>query len=129
MKKQRLFKLAALLVLCCMLFGCKKETIVYGTVFWSDGTPAGNLQVTLEYAYSKVGSSVNYPMINSTITGSDGQYELAFQYNSDIANSNYVNGVYYHGYYLRLGSNPNSNTYRTRIEINAGEMNRFDLRY
>ena len=131
MKKQRLLKLVALFVLCCMLFGCKKETIVYGTVFRSDGNPAGNVQVTLEYAYYRINSAsgTDYAVINSAITGADGQYEIVFQYNSDIANSHNSNGLKYEGYYLRLGSATTWGTNRTHIEIKAGGMNRIDLRY
>lgn len=125
MKKRQLLKLSALLVLCCAMFGCGKgkETTVYGTVFRSNGTPVSNLKVTLEY-HEKVaehGSIFDsYVMISSTVTGTDGQYEIVFPYNPTYANSS-------HGYYIHLGNKDYSDRYQ--IEIQAGKMNRFDLRY
>lgn len=89
MKKQRLFKLAALLVLCCAMVGCGKEqvtTTIYGTVFnATDHEPIIGAKIEVGYL-SIYDPSVNdlwninhygFP-ISSSVSGSDGQFEISF---------------------------------------------------
>lgn len=78
MKKQ-LLKLAAFLVLCCVMFGCGKENpttkqgSIYGTVTdFATGDPVNNATVRLN------------PRGETTITGSDGTYQF-----NDLAKGNY----------------------------------------
>lgn len=85
MKKQRLFKLVALLVLCCAMLGCGKNKnigSIYGTVTdFATGDPVGNANVRLN------------PGGETTLTGSDGSYQF-----NDVANGNYSLSLSKNGY-------------------------------
>lgn len=109
MKKQRLLKFAALLVLCCVIFGCKKDnpTIkqgsIYGTVTdFVTGDPVGNANVRLN------------PGGETTITGSDGTYQF-----HDLARGNYSLSVS-KSHYVDMDDN-------FVIEIENGNSIRRDL--
>lgn len=85
MKKQRLFKLVALLVLCSAMLGCGKNKnigSIYGTVTdFATGNPVGNANVRLN------------PRGETTLTGSDG----SFQFN-EIEDGNYSLSLSKNGY-------------------------------
>ena len=85
MKKQRVFKLAALLALCCAIFGCGKDNklgSIYGTITdFATGNPVGNANVRLN------------PRGETTLTGSDGM----FQFN-DVTAGNYSLSISKNGY-------------------------------
>lgn len=87
MKKQRLFKLAALLVLCCAMFGCQDEWTadspihftVYGTVFDRyTGDPVSGAKVSLYYGTHTAGVGTSNPngAAGSGVSGSDGQFRI-----------------------------------------------------
>lgn len=87
MKKQ-ILKVAAMLVLCCMLFGCGKENpttkqgSIYGTVTdFATGDPVNNANVRLN------------PRGETTLTGSDG----SFQFN-DVTDGRYSLSLSKNGY-------------------------------
>lgn len=101
------------IVLCCALFGCGKDktTTVYGVVTNArTGNPMANLQVSVGYFYG------NRTPIASTVTGSDGQYELTFFYDDNHG-----------GYYISLSSGGIADFHD--VIISKGEMNRFDFVY
>ncbi|MCR5646450.1 MAG: choice-of-anchor J domain-containing protein [Bacteroidales bacterium] len=68
MKTHFLIKFAALMMVCCMYFGCKPEEqlgSIYGTVTdYATGDPVGNANVKLR------------PSGETTLTGSDGTFEF-----------------------------------------------------
>ena len=88
MKKQSLLKLAALLLLCCVMVGCGKEepqpanqtTTIYGTVFNSI-THEPVIGAVVEFGKNE-SSMVNHhfacQVISSSVSGNDGQFELQF---------------------------------------------------
>lgn len=122
MKKQ-LIKFVALAALCCVMFSCQKETTVYGTVFSErTGDPVGNLQVILLKNNKDISPIIaSYgKTVTSTITGSDGQYEIVFSY--DYENPRY---------WIYLSRDGGSIDYYSsdfhEVEINRGKANRFDL--
>lgn len=86
MKKQRLFKLAALLVLCWSMFGCGKDNklgSIYGTVTdFETGEPVCNANIRLN------------PCGETTLTGLDGTYEFKDlekgNYSLSVSKSHYV---------------------------------------
>jgi hypothetical protein len=93
MKKKHLIKTAALLILCCAIFGCKKQnvepepqnttTTIYGTVFNSvTHEPVIGAEIEIGQndhipQYQYFGSNYN-EKISSSVSGSDGQFELQF---------------------------------------------------
>lgn len=91
MKKQRLFKLVALLVLCCAMLGCGKEdplnptsqkNSIYGTVTdFATGELISNANVRLN------------PIGETTLTGSDGMFQFA-----DVPDGNYSLSLSKNGY-------------------------------
>ena len=88
MKRNPIVKFAALLVICCMFFGCKPEDeiekfgIIYGTVTdFASGEPISNVNVRLN------------PRGETTLTGSDG----TFQFN-DLAAGSYSLSLSKNGY-------------------------------
>ena len=85
MKTNHLIKLAALLVLCCVMAGCGKETklgSIFGTVTdYVTGNPVSNAKVRLN------------PGGETTLTGSDGTYQF-----NDVANGNYSLSISKNGY-------------------------------
>lgn len=114
MNKQLVFKLAALLIVCCAMLSCGKETTVYGTVVYSSGDPVPNLKVSLEYGDFYHG----YTPVYSAITGSDGQYEIIFNYDYDDERT----------YWIHLGQVSYDWSYH-KVNIIRGQMNRFDIVY
>ena len=84
MKKQHLFKLAALLVLCCAILSCTKETpptTIYGTVFNSithEPVIGAEIEVGYHYSIDPVQTTVGLHGLSSAVSGNDGQYELSF---------------------------------------------------
>lgn len=120
MKKQSIIKLGALLFICCVMFGCGKETetaTIYGTVCNKNGTPVPNVEV-------------NLGTIASAVTGSDGLYEITFAgpfYNSYnlYVNYTYIEWYWYGGYTWHQSHEA---TYRKTITIRSGETKRFDIR-
>lgn len=113
--KKHFVKLASLMALCFVMFSCQKETTVYGTVADYDGDPIGNLQVSLvktkENVYVPMAVSINGKIVYSTITGSDGQYEIVFTYDNE-----------YPKYWIRLSTND-----YYEVNVSKGKANRFDL--
>lgn len=85
MKRYHLLKVAAMLVLCCAMFGCGKESklgSIYGTVTdFSTGDPIDNANVRLN------------PLGETTLTGYDG----TFQFN-DVHNGTYSLSLSKNGY-------------------------------
>jgi hypothetical protein len=85
MKKYHFLKTAALLALCCAIFGCGKDNklgSIYGTVTdYVTGDPVGNANVRLN------------PGGETTLTGSDGTYQF-----NDVANGNYSLSLSKNGY-------------------------------
>ena len=85
MKKYHVLKLAALLVLCCMMVGCGKDNklgSIYGIVTdFTTGDPVSNANVRLN------------PGGETTLTGSDGSYQF-----NDVANGNYSLSLSKNGY-------------------------------
>ena len=76
MKKQRLFKLAALLVLCCAMLGCGKTDDPSGGGNSGSGSIYG---VVTDFATGNPVSSANVqlrPSGETTLTGYDGHYEF-----------------------------------------------------
>ena len=86
MKKQRMFKLAALLALCCAIFGCGKDNklgSIYGTITdFETGDPVSNAIVRLN------------PGGETALTGLDGTYQFndlaKGTYSLSISKSHYV---------------------------------------
>ena len=103
MKKQRLFKLTALLVLCCLMVGCKKEDnssneggkgSIYGTVTdFATGDPVVNANVQLLMSGNAT--------LHASITGSDGHYEIP-----DVPSGTYSIKVTKVGYSDLIDNNP-----------------------
>lgn len=91
MKQQRLFKLAALLVLCCTMFGCEKEDplnltgqkhSIYGTVTdHATGELVSNANVRLN------------PIGETTLTSSDGMFQF-----TDVPDGTYSLSLSKNGY-------------------------------
>ena len=85
MKKNQLLKVAALMVLCCVMLGCGKYKnigSIYGTVTdFATGDPVGNANVRLN------------PKGATTLTGYDG----TFQFN-DLKDGNYSLSLSKNGY-------------------------------
>ena len=88
MKKCQLLRVTALLVLCCAMFGCGKETVepvvtsqnttIYGTVFNKvTHEPVIGAQVVIGAQQLLYGTSYCND-ISSSVSGSDGQFELQF---------------------------------------------------
>lgn len=111
MKKQRLFKLVALLVLCCAMLGCGKNKnigSIYGTVTdFATGDPVGNANVRLN------------PKGETTLTGSDG----IFQFN-DVTNGKYSLSLSKNSY-VDLDDDyvieiTNGNSVRRDVQLNPG---------
>ena len=88
--KTRIIKLLALLLVCCAMIGCgKKEvttTTIYGTVFNAlTNEPISGAKIEIGYLsdyFSSMNDLANinswgFP-ISSSVSGSDGQYELSF---------------------------------------------------
>lgn len=112
MKGNKLFIIASFVVLCCTMLSCNTETTVYGTIARSGGDPVPNLKVSLEYGDYAFGFTPVY----SAITGSDGLYEITFDYNLDDQRT----------YWIHLGEGAYS---YNKVNINRGKMNRFDYVY
>lgn len=103
--------LSIVFMLCLLGCGKDKTTTIYGVVInHRTGNPMANLQVSVGYFYG-----IRKP-IASTVTGSDGLYELTFYYDDN-----------YGGYFVSL-SNGGIADYHD-VVINKGEMNRFDFVY
>lgn len=110
MKKYQVLKLAALLVLCCTMFGCGKlnQGSIYGTVTdYVTGDPVGNANVRLN------------PRGETTLTGYDG----AFQF-YELANGNYSLSISKNGYadldddyIIKIES---GNSVRRDVQLNPG---------
>ena len=85
MKKYQVLKFAALLLLCCAMFGCGKESklgSIYGTITdFTSGDPVSNANVRLN------------PRGEATLTGSDGTYQF-----NDVTNGNYSLSISKSGY-------------------------------
>lgn len=85
MKTNHFIKFVALLLVCCIMFGCGKNKnigSIYGTVTdYATGDPVGNANVSLN------------PRGETTLTGSDG----TFQFN-DIEDGNYSLSLSKNGY-------------------------------
>lgn len=68
-----------MIALCCLFVNCQKEqkvnVVVYGNVYFRDGTPMNHATVIC-----KVGSDV----MGQAVTGSDGQYEIKFYAPQDL---------------------------------------------
>lgn len=85
MKNYHLVKFAILLLVCCALFGCKKDktTTIYGTVFNSvTHEPIVGAQIEVGFrsgtnVYSHYVSDGDH-RVSSSVSGSDGQFELQF---------------------------------------------------
>lgn len=101
--KKYLLKTAALLVLCCAMFGCGKEEgstsgggtgSIYGTVTdFATGDPVANANVQLLMSGNTT--------LHASITGNDGQYEI-----SDVPSGTYSIKVTKVGYSDLIDSNP-----------------------
>jgi hypothetical protein len=89
MKTNHLIKFTALMMVCCMLFGCKPENemeklgTIYGTVTdFSSGEPINNANVRLN------------PRGETTLTGSDGTFQFndlqAGSYSLSLSKNGYV---------------------------------------
>lgn len=89
MKKYHLFKVVALLVLCCVMFGCEKEDTptsklgsIYGTVTdFATGDPVSNANVRIN------------PKGETTLTGMDGTFEFV-----DLPSGSYSLSLSKNGY-------------------------------
>lgn len=126
MKKQLIIKFAALLVVCWAMLGCKKEesvTKVYGTVLNSfSGNPVPKMEVQLwqeNYSSSSYSYMYNYAMIGSSVSGSDGQYEipLTIELHPDGTHYQYALYVDCEGYY----------SFYSPISIENGHAYKFDI--
>jgi hypothetical protein len=84
MKNQSILKFAALLLICCAMLGCGKEsptstieTKIYGTVFDEDtGNPIQGAEIRFGIATNI--SHAFLRSISSSVSGADGQYEVSF---------------------------------------------------
>ena len=87
MRKLQLLEFAALLLVCCAMLGCEKQNVepepeivtkIYGTVFdYETGNPLQGAQIQFgRYHESYYGHE--FYRISSSVSGSDGFYELIF---------------------------------------------------
>lgn len=80
MNKKSIIKFAALLLVCCAMLGCKKDktTTIYGTVFNSvTHEPVLGMEVVVGVKDTYYYHNDTY-LISSSVSGTDGLYELAF---------------------------------------------------
>ncbi len=89
MKIQRLFKLVALLVFCCVMFGCGKQSVepvvtnpsitIFGTVFNKiNHEPVIGVEVEIGLTMDVGQHNVFCDKLSSSVSGTDGQFELQF---------------------------------------------------
>lgn len=84
MKTNHFIKVAALLLVCCVMLGCEKQNVepepeivtkIYGTVFDArTGAPVQGAWVKFMLDKSTDGKET----ISSSVSGTDGQYEISF---------------------------------------------------
>jgi len=139
MKKHYFLKTAALLVLCCAMFGCGKDnpqasqtTTIYGTIFNKvTHEPVNGAQVEYGYytasniLYNGYPSSIEYHRISSAISGYDGQYEMQFeevQFDLDFNDGFYISATCngFQGYHSSA-VNGNGGVYRLDINLEPDE--------
>lgn len=126
MKKQRLFKLVALLVLCCAMLGCGKQsepdpevtTKIYGTVINENtGEPVQGAEIVFGIFHDVLYGSDTWKRISSSVSGNDGQYEISF--------GKIPNIEYYERFEIRIEFH--SNSYKIPIEVMEGYSHRLDI--
>ena len=88
MKRRSIIKFTTLLLVCCAMLGCEKQNVepepeivtkIYGTVFDEQtGEPVQGACVQFLIDNSYYGTGSDAQIISSSVSGTDGQYEISF---------------------------------------------------
>lgn len=131
MKRRLIMKFMALLLVCCAMLGCEKEsnepvvtpqsTTIYGTVFNSvthEPVIGAEVEIGQNWTAQTSFGSIYNNKISSSISGSDGQFELQFGELSDYDHfymAASCNG--YKNYYSRADFGMGSGSFRVDINL------------